>query len=174
MKTIQNRRPAPNAYGPYYQKYIDKVSDGDIVKTLTMAKTTVADFFENLPQDKWTHRYAPGKWSIKEVLQHMIDGERVFAYRALRIGRNDRTPLPGFDENRFAENCHADNRSPASLIAEYSAVRESTVQLFASLNEEDMDRIGTASDSPASPFAIAYIIAGHELHHIEIIKDRYL
>lgn len=174
METITTRRPSPDEYGPFYQTYIDKVNTDNIVQTLSKAETSVADFFEKLPEDKWEHRYAPGKWSIKEMLQHMIDGERVFAYRALRIARNDMTPLPGFDENIFAENSHAGRRSPASLIAEYKVVRQSTVHLFGSLLEEDMDRIGTASNAPISPLALAFIIAGHEQHHLGIIRERYL
>jgi len=174
MKKIPFRRPSPDEYGTYYQTYISKVETGDIFQTLEDAKASVAAFFENLPAEKWGHRYAPGKWSIKEVLQHLIDGERVFAYRALRIARNDTTPLPGFDENLFAETCHADRRTPASLIAEYKAVREATVHLFNSLEEEDLDRIGTASNHPASPLAIAFIIAGHEQHHLGVIRERYL
>lgn len=174
MKTTTTRRPAPNEYGAYYNTYISKVETDDILQTLADAKASVTAFFENLPAGKWDFRYAPGKWSIKEVLQHLIDGERVFAYRALRIARNDQTPLPGFDENLFAETCHASQRTPASLLAEYQAVRESTVHLFNSLNEEDLGRIGTASNNPASPLAIAFIIAGHELHHMGVIRERYL
>ena len=174
METSTTRRPHPNEYGSYFYTYISKVETDDVFQTLADAKRSTVEFFENLPEEKWNYRYAPGKWSVKEVLLHLIDGERVFAYRALRIARNDMTPLPGFDENLFAENCHAGQRSPASLIAEYEAVREATLQLFKHLTAEDLARIGTASNSPASPLAIAFIIAGHELHHLGVIRERYL
>ena len=173
MKKI-TRQPQPQEYGAYFHTYISKVKTDDILLTLADARQTTLDFFKNLPKEKWDYCYAPGKWSIRELLQHLIDGERVFAYRALRIARNDQTPLPGFDENLFAENAHADARTAASLLAEYKTVRTATLHLFKSFNEEDFNRIGTSSNSPASPLAIAFIIAGHELHHLGIIRERYL
>lgn len=173
MKTI-TRQPQPHEYGAYYFNYISKVQTDDILRTLADAKDSTPEFFKNLPKEKWDYRYAPGKWSIKGVLQHLIDGERVFAYRALRIARNDMTPLPGFDEQLFAQTCHADSRTPASLLAEYKAVRTATLHLYQSFTEEDIARIGTASDFPTSPLAIAFIIAGHERHHLGIIRERYL
>jgi uncharacterized damage-inducible protein DinB len=173
MKTI-TRYPQPYEYGAYFNTYISKVETGDILQTLADARVSTLEFFKNLPKEKWNYRYAPGKWSIKEILQHLIDCERVFAYRALRIARNDKTALPGFDENLFADHCHANDRTPASLLAEYKAVRTATLHLFKSFKEEDYDRLGTMSNNPASPLAIAYIIAGHERHHVGVIKERYL
>ncbi len=173
MKNI-NKRPQPHEYGEFYQGYVEKVKTDNLYEALASGKKLAVDFFKSLPDEKWEHKYAPGKWNIKELLQHLIDGERVLAYRALRIARNDATPLPGFDENDFAANCQANKRSPNSLITEYESVRDSTLHLFRSLDSNELSRIGTASNQPASPLAIGFIIAGHELHHIDIIKERYL
>jgi uncharacterized damage-inducible protein DinB len=168
------KRPQAHEYGAFYQTYISKIEEDDVLQALQEGQHTTLAFFKNLPAEKWDYRYAPGKWSIKELLQHVVDGERVFAYRALRIARNDRTPLPGFDENEFAAASHAGLRTPESLMAEYEAVRTATVLMYQSFTEEDLGRIGTASNYPASPLAIGFIIAGHEQHHIGVIKERYL
>ena len=168
------KRPQAHEYGAFYQTYVSKVGQDDVLQALQEGQHATLAFFKNLPAEKWDYRYAPGKWSIKELLQHVVDGERVFAYRALRIARNDRTPLPGFDENDYAAASHADLRTPESLMAEYEAVRTATVLMYHSFTEEDLGRIGTASNYPASPLAIGFIIAGHEQHHIGVIKERYL
>ncbi len=168
------KRPQAHEYGAYYHTYISKVENDDVLHALQEGQRFTLDFFKNLPLEKWDFRYAPGKWSVKELLQHVIDGERIFAYRALRIARNDKTPLPGFNENEYADASHADQRTPSSLLAEYEAVRAATLHLFQHFTEEDLGRIGTASNFPASPLAIGFIIAGHEKHHIGVIKERYL
>lgn len=168
------RRPQPNEFGPYFNTYIRQVETGDMVQILTDRQRNTLDFLKTIPETKWDYRYAEGKWSIKEVLLHVIDGERVFAYRALRIARGDKTPLPSFDENLLAANCHADSRTPASLMAEYEAVSNATLHLFSHLTDDDLGQIGTASGQPASPLAIGYIIAGHEIHHLGVIRERYL
>ncbi|MBI5914952.1 MAG: DinB family protein [Bacteroidetes bacterium] len=168
------RRPQPNEFGPYFNTYISKVETGDIVQLLTERQHSTLGFLKKIPEAKWDYRYAEGKWSIKEVLLHVIDGERVFAYRALRIARGDKTPLASFDENLLAANCHADSRTPDSLMAEYEAVSNATIHLFRHLTDDDLGQIGTASGQPASPLALGYIIAGHEKHHLGIIRERYL
>lgn len=173
MKNL-NQRPQTSEYGLYYQAYINKVETDNLNEALRRGKTTTLDFFTNLPEDKWDYRYAPEKWTVKEMLLHIIDAERVFAYRALRIGRSDETPLPGFDENTYAANSRANSRSPKSLLAEYETVREATLSLYQSFDETALKRIGTASNNPASPRAIGFIIAGHEIHHMGVIKERYL
>ena len=119
------------------------------------------------------HRYAPGKWSVKEVVGHMIDGERVFSYRALRVARADTTPLPGFDENAWVPAAHFDRRPMPDLVADYQTVRAATVALFSSFEEEALVRMGTANDQPISVRALAHMIAGHELHHVAILRERY-
>lgn len=170
---MQKRRPNADEYGQFYQGYISHVEGDDLLAILTKNKTEVANFFHNLPAEKWDYAYAPGKWTPKDVLLHLIDGERVFSYRALRISRGDVTALPGFDQDVFAKNANANGRTPASLLDEYEAVRECTLLLYRQIGDEAADRIGTASGYPASPLAIGYIIAGHELHHLRIIKERY-
>lgn len=168
------RRPNTNEYGPFYQGYISQTEGGDALALLEKNKTAVADFFREIPAEKWDYAYAPGKWTPKDLLLHLIDGERVFSYRALRIARGDVTELPGFDQDVFAANSHAAGRSPESLISEYETVREATLELYRHMTDEDADRIGTASGFPASPLAIAFITVGHENHHVRIIKERYL
>ena len=127
-----------------------------------------------MPPDKLTYRYAENKWTIKEILVHIMDDERIYAYRALRIARNDKTPLPGFEQDDYVPFSKANQRSLASILREYKTVRQATVSLFTSFNMEDLLRIGTANDHPVSVRALAWHIAGHELHHLNIIKERYL
>lgn len=132
------------------------------------------EFYKNIADDKLGLSYLPNKWTIKEVLIHVIDCERIFAYRALRIARNDKTSLPGFDENSFTKEVYASNRTLISILKEYTTVRNATISLFESFNEEQMLRVGIASDKTISVRAIGKIIMGHELHHIQVIKERYL
>ena len=169
-----NRRPNANEFNPYYQTYVGKVGEGNILSILEQQEAEMASFYESIPEDRWEYRYAEGKWTPKEVLLHIIDAERVFSYRALRVGRDDTTPMPGFDQDPYVETSAANDRTPASLIAEYRAVRQATLALFKNLPASAWDQLGTASDSPISPLALAYIIAGHEIHHSMITKERYL
>ncbi len=173
MTTI-NRRPATGEYGDYYFKYITLVEGTDILQELQQSKNTFLAFLQSLPEDKWDYSYRWGKWTIKEVILHLIDTERVFAYRALRVGRKDTTALPGFEQDDYVPASQAAQRTPASLIAEYAAVREASIQLFKNLPLEAFDQIGTASENPISPLATAYIIAGHQQHHWNLFVERYL
>jgi uncharacterized damage-inducible protein DinB len=168
------RRPQPNEYGPYYDRYISKVETGDINQILEDGLRNSMAFFEALPSAKWDYRYAEGKWSIKEVLLHMIDTERVFAYRALRTGRHDATPSAGFDQDVFAKCYRTADRTPASLLAEYRAARTATIELFRNFSDDDLSFAGVASEQPVTALALGYMAAGHELHHIGIIQERYL
>ncbi len=167
-------RPAAGEYAPFYRGYVDQVPSDQILQVLRLSAFDTVVFLENLPAAKWGYRYAPGKWSIREAMLHVIDTERIFAYRALRIARNDGTPLPGFDQDAYVPASGADQRSPASIIAEFRAVREATLQLFENLEPATWLRIGTASDHPVSVRALAFIIAGHEYHHRRIMTERYL
>ena len=166
------QRPHTGEYGSYYQKYVDKVPDQDILEVLRDA--AYMDYIDAIPEDKWLDRYAEGKWSIKESVLHLIDTERVFAYRALRLGRKDKTPMPGFDQDEFVPNSMADSRSKASLMAEYRSVRQATLSLMSSLGKAELEFVGIASDSPITARALSYLIAGHQIHHIELFKERYL
>jgi uncharacterized damage-inducible protein DinB len=145
-----------------------------LLETLERQCVETARLLEKIPESKALYRYAPAKWSIKEVLGHLADSERVFAYRALRFARGDTTPLPGFDEQVYAPAGRFDERSVADLGAELGAVRRATIALFGGLDEEALARRGTANGTEVSVRALAYIIAGHELHHLTVLRERYL
>jgi len=166
---------AKTEYNPYYQPYIDKAeisqSFGD---ALTSNGLLTHDFYKAIPKNKLDYVYEKGKWTIKEILLHLIDAERVFAYRALRISRQDKTELAGFDQDDYVTTGNAVNRSIESLISEYKSVRQSTISLFNSFSDNDLKAIGTASGSIVSVRAIGHIIIGHENHHRQIIEERYL
>ena len=131
-------------------------------------------FIENIPPDKYDYRYADGKWTVKEVLQHIIDAERVFAYRALRFARKDPTFLPGFDENAFAENAKADKRDWKNLVEEFKVVRMSSEYLFASFDDDQLDATGTSNNNSVYVLGIGFLLIGHCNHHKNILKERYL
>ena len=166
-------RPAPDEYAPYYGTYISKVGDGDIVRTLRTQVGTTLGVLRAIPEERAGHRYAPGKWSIREVIGHLSDAERIFAYRALRFARHDTTPLPGFDENAFVANARLDERPIGSLIDEYEAVRKASVAMFDAFFPDEWASAGEASGKRMSVRALAWVIAGHELHHLGILKERY-
>lgn len=161
-------------YNPYYKTYIDKANHEDIVKGLEDNFETVVRFYKDIPLEKHDYAYATGKWTVKDILLHIIDTERIFSYRALRIGRNDKTPIEGFEQDDYAAFVNTQNRSMQSLIEEYKSVRLATISLFKSYTSANLLLIGEASGSPISVRAIGYIITGHENHHNQIIKERYL
>lgn len=167
-------RPQAGEYAPYFQKYIDQVPDGDIVSLLQNAKVEMIDFLQAFPPEKWDYRYAEGKWSAREALLHLIDTERIFAYRALRISRNDQTPLPGFNQDEYVPASNANNRSWHSLIEEYVAVRTASIQLLKNFTLEMWQYTGTSSNHTTNTAALAYMIYGHERHHLNIFKNNYL
>lgn len=168
------RRPTEDEFAPYYGGYISKTEGTDILKNLKNEKSNTVEFLKSLPAEKWGYAYEEGKWTIKQLLLHIIDSERVFAYRALRIARGDSTPMPGFDQDPYVKNSEATNRSADSLIREYAATREATISFFENLTDEMTLRKGTASGVVFTPHATAFIIAGHENHHMQIVKERYL
>ncbi|WP_111682664.1 DinB family protein [Winogradskyella tangerina] len=170
---ISNQLDA-SEYHPYYKAYIDKATGTVIVEGLKSNLQTVSDFLSEIPKRKHNYAYAEGKWTIKEVLLHIIDTERIFAYRALRIARGDQTPLAGFEQNDYVIKSNASNRSFESLVQEYESVRKATISLFDSFDRTSQQRVGEASGAPISVRALGYIITGHENHHIEVIKTRYL
>jgi hypothetical protein len=159
---------------PFFDRYINQVDDIDVLDALTQTATFDKLIGAETLEALGDLRYAPGKWSVKDILQHVIDTERIMSYRAMRIGRNDRTPLPGFDEESFAENTLANQRSIADLYDEYAAVRQSSIRLFRSLDATMLLREGTASDKPISALALGYVLVGHAKHHATIIRERYV
>jgi uncharacterized damage-inducible protein DinB len=167
-------RPSAEEFAPYYGTYVNKVADGDIVATLKGQFSTTLSYLRGIPESRGGHRYAEGKWSIRQVIGHMSDAERIFAYRALRFARADATALPGFDENEFVKQSRLDDRTLASLIAEFEAVRAASVALFDGLFPDEWTRHGLASGKDFSVRSLAWIIAGHEVHHLEVLKQRYV
>ncbi|MGB1207397.1 MAG: DinB family protein [Chitinophagales bacterium] len=168
------KRPSEKEYAEYYAKYIDQVIGDDIMETLAEHTTENLAFINDIAEEKWDFRYAEGKWSIKELYIHIIDTERIMAYRALRIARNDKTPLAGYEQDDYVPYSDAEQRTKASIIAEYEVVRQASIQLFKNFTPEMWERSGTASGWPTSVLAVAYIIVGHEKHHVRVLKERYL
>ena len=166
-------RPGASEYAPYYGTYVGKVPEGDLLHILEHQHRDTQALLSGLSEAKALHRYAPGKWSVKEVVGHLTDAERVFSYRALRFARGDAKPLQGFDENAWVPAGKFDARPLADLAAEFAAVRRATIALFKSLDAAALERRGVASDNPISVRALAYIIAGHERHHVSILHERY-
>ncbi|HMI31350.1 MAG TPA: DinB family protein [Candidatus Limnocylindrales bacterium] len=166
-------RPAPDEFFEYYGKYIALVPGEDAMPALRDQIAETTRLLGPLDESKALHRYAPGKWSVKEVVGHLSDTERVFAYRALRMGRGDTTPLAGFDETAYTPAGRFDARPLGDIIHEYESVRAATVALFRGLDEEALLRRGTANDKKVSVRALAWIVAGHELHHRKLLTERY-
>ena len=167
-------RPDESEYLPYYGKYIGLVPDGDLLQTLRSQLDETLALVRSLPPEMGGHRYAPGKWTIREVLGHIIDTERIFAYRAMRIARGDQTPIEGFDENAYAAASDADARTLADLADELEHLRLGNLHFFRALTDEALARRGTANGAEVSARALAWILAGHELHHRGLLRERYL
>lgn len=167
-------RPEASEYAPFYAAYVAAVPDGDLLDQLERQHEETAGVLAGVSEAQGDYAYAPGKWTLKEVLGHLADAERVFAYRALRFARGDPSPLASFDENVWAPNSGARERSVADLLDELRVVRAATLALFRHLPPEAPERRGTASGNPVSVRALAWIIAGHERHHLRILRERYL
>lgn len=176
MPGVKERAIAPtdDEYAPYYARYVKRVPEGDVVATIRGQLGETMKLLRAVDPARTTTGYAPGKWSIRDIVLHMADTERVMSYRALRIARGDTTPLPGFDENTFAPNAGANARTMDSLLDELGAARASTIALLDGLPAEAWSRRGTASDAPITVRGLAWIIAGHERHHVAVIRERYL
>jgi uncharacterized damage-inducible protein DinB len=168
-------KPKEGEFPPEVIMYIQLLpDDGLLLKHLNDNFIATKELILSLPEEKLDYKYAENKWTIKEILVHIIDGERVFAYRALRFARNDATELPGFEQDDYVLYSRANERSIEDILEEYEAVRNATIALFKGLPEDSFLRIGTANDNQATVRALAYQIAGHELHHMKVIKEKYL
>ena len=170
----RTQRPGDDERASFYADYIAETPDGDVVDLLTEQGSRIAQLVRGIPEARGGHRYAEGKWSIKDVVQHLCDAERIFSYRLLRFARGDATNLPGFDEGTYVQHAGADGRTLAGLSEEFKAVRHATIALITPLDDEAMSRRGTANNNPVSARALAWIMAGHAEHHARILRERYL
>lgn len=165
-----------NEYAPYYAHYIHLIEKKgkSIIENLESSQLEFNLLLRNIPENKQDFAYAEGKWTVKEVLQHIIDTERVFSYRALCFARNDKTELPGFDHDVFVDHSHANSRNFDDLLSEMNILRQSSIQLFKSFTADDLVRIGMGSGNNMSVRALGYLFSGHQLHHLNVLKERYL
>ena len=166
-------RPEPGEYAPFYETYISRVKGNDIIGILEAQRLQTAQLFAARSERDGNFRYAPDKWSVKEVLGHMSDSERIFSYRALRIARGDQTPLPGFEQNDYVRGGNFSERSLGDLAEEFELVRAASITLFKSLPKDAWQRRGVADKKEVSVRALAFIVAGHEIHHRSILEERY-
>lgn len=174
MKNLKISRPETGEFDSYYERYVSLVEDGDIISTLNNQIAETLRLLAEIDEEKAVFRYAEGKWSVKELLGHVIDTERIFAYRALRVSRGDTTPIEGYEQDNYIENAEFDKCRLADLAEEFALVRKSNVLMFKGLSETAWHRRGVANDCEITVRALAYISAGHELYHFNILKERYL
>lgn len=165
---------AAGTYPSFFEGYLRLVEADTVSEAIDKYSVSIPAFFKSIPVDKVSYRYVQGKWNVKEMLQHIIDTERIFAYRALRIARHDKTPLPGFDEKSYAAATNADERSWESLLYEFEVVRKSNDLLLQSFTKEQLEQSGTTNGETNTVKAISFIVFGHILHHINVLKVRYL
>ena len=167
-------KPEKAEYDAYYENYVSLVGGGGLLPTLAGQPAALNEIFGQMPDERGSYAYAEGKWTIKELLGHINDGERMFAYRVLRISRGDATPIEGFEQDGYIENARSNSRSIADLIEEFRLLRAANMLMLNNLTEQDWLRMGTASGLPVSVRALAYIMAGHVTHHVNILRERYL
>lgn len=168
------KKPLPGDYSPYYQDYIDSVVEDDALKFLREQLKAITDFFNSIPEEKGKLSYAKGKWTVKEVIGHIIDTERIMAYRALCIARGEKQPLPGFDQDSYVANAKSNSRKISELVDEFRKVRESNIVLFYSLDEDSFNNRGVVNGKEVTVKALLFIVAGHCAHHINVLKEKYL
>lgn len=168
------QRPNLDSVPPFYKNYVLRVKEYEMLEALQRSNQEVVNLVKSIPESQAEYRYQPGKWSIKELLCHMMDAERIFAYRALRFARNDKTELHGFEENDYAPEANAHGRTFLQLANEMESLRITTVQLFASFTPEMLERVGRANKTELSVLTLGYIVAGHETHHRVVLQERYL
>lgn len=158
----------------FYKNYVKQVEETDLIQALRISGHRTLELLHTIPDTKWDYRYADGKWTIRELLCHMIDAERIFAYRALRFARNDKTALAGWEENDYAPQANASGRSMQKIAAEMAHLRSATIDLFEGFTPDMLSRKGVANNNELSVVVLGFIIAGHETHHCHILKERYL
>lgn len=173
-KLIKGEDITPDEYGEFYSRYIDKSKECELFEQLEYGSRLVTDLLQLISDEQALHRYEDGKWSIKEMVGHMSDTERIMAYRALTFARGDNHSLPGFDQDSYVEAASFNDKSLKELVDDYKTVRSSTISLFSTFNDKMLIKRGTASGSEFSVRALGFVIIGHEMHHIEILKEKYL
>jgi len=174
MSTVSIGRPKADEYAEYYARYISRVPEGDLISMLREQAMETVGMLQSLSAEQANYAYAPGKWSVKEVVGHVTDAERIFGYRALRFARKDPTELPGFDENAFVENANFKTRTLPDLLEEFQVVRASSIHLAKNLEADALEHRGSANGHGITVRALLYIIAGHERHHADLLRERYL
>ncbi|MBS1511731.1 MAG: DinB family protein [Bacteroidetes bacterium] len=167
-------KPNPATHPGYFQRYISQVPEDDLTAAFQNQLPVMTAFFKNISEEKSAYAYAEGKWTIKELLQHMIDTERIFAYRSLCFARHEQQSLPGFDENTYAANSNANKRKWSELIDEFLSVRQTTEILFSSFTEAALNHSGIANNNPCTALSMGFTAIGHVYHHIAVMKERYL
>ncbi len=168
------RKPEEGSYPQFYKPYVDAVSNDNLMASLSTIHQQSLDLYGSYPEEKWDYRYAPGKWHLKEILGHLCDAERIFTTRALRISRNDQTPMPGFDQNIYVPESNVSHRSVPDLLEEYNLLRKSTIKMFENFSEVQLGRSGIASDWPITASAVGFVTCGHEQHHQNVFRERYI
>jgi len=166
-------RPIEGEFAPFFAGYVELVPEADVLPVLAAQTTELREVVRGVATERETHRYAPKKWSVREVFGHLADAERVFGYRAFCISRGDQTPLPAFDENAYVDEGQCDRQSLAELLDEFAAVRAVNLAVLRRVDDEAWRRRGTANKNPASVRALAYIMAGHVRHHVRVLAERY-
>ncbi len=174
MSATAPAKPEANEYASYYEKYVSLVPDADVVETLRRQLEDTLALLGGITEERAAHRYEPGKWSVKQLVGHIVDAERIFAYRALAIARGEQQSLPGMDQDEYMAGVDFDARTLADLADELAHVRRANVLMFRALSADAWARRGTASDNEVTVRALAHIIAGHEKHHVNILRERYL
>lgn len=167
-------KPSPATYLSYFKRYIDQVPEEDLMTAFNNQTAGLESFLSSISEEKSNYAYAEGKWTIKELLQHIIDTERIFNYRALCFARGEQAGLPGFEENDYAANSYANNRQWKDLVQEFLAVRKDTAMMYGSFNGAVMDNTGKANDNPVTVASLGFTTVGHYYHHQKVLKERYL
>jgi len=170
---MKDTRPRPNEYDAFFEPYVSRVPERDVLAALERQPAELAAALATVTPERERHRYAPGKWSVREVVGHMLDAERIFGYRALCIARGEKASLPSFEENDYAASAGHDLRPLASLLEELASLRASHVLMVRHLDDRAWERVGTANDVPVTPRALAYILVGHMRHHAAVLREKY-
>jgi hypothetical protein len=173
MARLSMRRPHDGEFAPYYARYVSQVTETDVVAVLRSQPGELRNLASGIGADRELFRYAPDKWSIRQVLGHIVDTDRMFGHRAFCIARGERQPLPGFDQDEYMAAAHFERQPAVSLVGEFAAVREANLMAVESFDDADWDRIGAASGHAVSVRALAFMMAGHVRHHCQLLRDRY-